>query len=55
VARRIKTGTHVVVVQPERNMDVPVEIEIYDSEPPFNADGWDHIAEASLHVPTGQL
>jgi hypothetical protein len=36
-------------------MDVPVEIEIYDSEPPFNADGWDHIAEASLHVPTGQL
>jgi len=53
--RRIKTGSHVVVVQPERDMDVPVEIEIHDSEPPFDSAEWDHIAEASLHLPTGQL
>jgi hypothetical protein len=55
VQRRIKVGAYVVVVQPERNMMVPVELEIHDSEPPFDNDGWDHIAEASLHVPTGQL
>ena len=55
VERRIKTGPHVVVVQPERDMDVRVEIEIHDSEPAYDAGAWDHIAEASLHLPTGQL
>ena len=55
VSRRIKTGPYVVVVQPERNMNLPVEIEIHDSEPPYDPGAWDHIAEASLDVPTGQL
>jgi hypothetical protein len=55
VARRIKTGPYVVVVQPERNMNVPVEIEIHDSEPPYDPAAWDHIAEASLEVATGHL
>ena len=55
VARRIKIGPYVVVVQPERNMNVPVEIEIHDSEPPYDAAAWDHIAEASLELATGQL
>ena len=53
--RRIKTGQHVVVIQPERNMTVPVQIEIHDANPSFVRDEWDHIAEASLHLPTGQL
>lgn len=53
--RRIKTGPHVVVVQPESDGTVPVEIEIRDAEPPYEAEKWDHIAEASLHLPTGQL
>ncbi len=52
---RIKTGPHVLVIQPERNMTVAVEVEIHDAEPPCDADRWDHIAEASLHLPTGQL
>jgi hypothetical protein len=55
VQRRIKTGPHVVVIQPERNMTVAVEIEIHDSEPLYDAKSWDHIAEASLDLPTGQL
>jgi hypothetical protein len=55
VARRIKVGPYVVVVQPERNMNVPVEIEIHDSEPPYDPGVWDHIAEASLEIPTGLL
>jgi hypothetical protein len=55
VRRRIKTGPNVVVIQPDRNNTVPVEIEIHDSQPPYTADDWDYIAEASLHPPTGQL
>jgi hypothetical protein len=55
VSRRIKTGPNAVVVQPEENRTVPVEIEIHDSEPPYDPGAWDHIAEASLDVPTGQL
>jgi hypothetical protein len=55
VERRIKTAPNVVVIQPGRNTTVPVEIEIHDNEPAYVADDWDHIAEASLELPTGQL
>src|SRR5882762_9579847 len=33
VARRIKTGRNVVVIQPERSLAVPVIVEIHDCEP----------------------
>ncbi len=55
VRRRIKPGRHVVVVQPERRWHVPVAVEIHDAEPPVVEAEWDHIAEASLHLPTGAL
>jgi hypothetical protein len=55
IRRRIKTGPHVVVIQPERNTTVPVAVEVHDADPGFDPDAWDHIAEASLHLPTGQL
>ena len=53
--RRIKVAPHVVVIQPARNTTVPVAVEVHDSEPPYDASEWDHISEASLHLPTGQL
>jgi hypothetical protein len=55
VRHRIKVGDHVVVIQPDRNFTVPVAIEVHDSEPTVDTHSWDHIAEASLHVPTGAL
>jgi hypothetical protein len=55
VWRRIKTGPHVVVIQPARNTTVPVEVEVYGADPGFDATTWDHIAEAGLHLPTGRL
>jgi|SRR5579883_2207390 len=55
VRRRITTGPHVVVIQPVRNTTVPVAVEVHDAEPPCTPDSWDHIAEASLHLPTGRL
>lgn len=53
--RRIKTGPHIVVIHPERDALVPVAVEIHDSEPGLCADEWDHIAEASLALPSGNL
>jgi len=54
-ARRLKVAPNVVVVCPIRNMTVPVEVEVHESEPPFEADKWDHIAESSLDLPSGRL
>ena len=53
VARRLKTAPHVVVINPIRNMTVPVTVEIHDAEPLFDADAWDHIAECSLDCHLG--
>ena len=55
VRRRIKTGPNVFVVQPERNVTVSAAVEVHDVEPPHSPEAWDHIAEASLHLPTGRL
>jgi hypothetical protein len=55
IARRIKAAPHIVVIQPERNMEVPVEIEIAESAPALDLQSWDHVAEASLDLPSGQL
>ena len=55
VRRRVKVGLHVFVIQPERSGTVSVDLEIHDAEPPYDADEWDHIAEGSLHLPTGRL
>ncbi len=55
VRRRIKAERHLLVVQPERDMTVPVEVEVHDADPGFDPATWDHIAEASLHLPTGYL
>lgn len=52
---RIKAGRHVVAIRPERSTGVHVAVEIHDVDPPYNPGAWDHIAEASLHLPTGRL
>ena len=53
--RRIKADPFVVIVQRERNMTVPVEFEIAEGAPPLALENWDHVAEASLEVPSGRL
>jgi hypothetical protein len=55
VQRRIKADKNIVVIQPERNMTVPVDLEISDSEPEEDFENWNHIAEASLELPSGKL
>lgn len=53
--RRVAVAAHVIAIQPDRNMTVPVEIGLLDrpSAEPFDA--WDHVVEASLAVPSGIL
>jgi hypothetical protein len=53
--RRLKSGPNVVAIVTARNMTVPVTVEITDAEPSLDIDAWDHVAEASLHLPTGRL
>ncbi len=55
IQRRIKAGKNILVIQPERNMTVPVDLEIVDSTPDEDFENWDHIAEASLDLPSGKL
>ncbi len=55
VQRRIKADKYIVVIQPERNTTVPVELEILDGASKENFENWDHIAEASLELPSGKL
>jgi hypothetical protein len=55
IARRIKAAPHIVVIQPERNMTVPVEVALAETAPADDFDGWDHVAEASLDLPSGRL
>jgi hypothetical protein len=54
LSRRIITG-QCLVLRLERNTIARVDVEIHDAEPAYNPDDWDHIAEASLDLPTGQL
>ena len=38
-----------------RNMDVPVEVEVLDSQPNDDFDEWHHVTEASLEVPSRHI
>lgn len=38
-----------------RNMDVPVEIEIRDSEPAGDSDEWGHVTECGIEIPSGRI
>lgn len=55
VVRRIKAAPHVVVIQPVRNMDVAVDLDIADAAPALDLAKFDHVAEASIDLPSGQL
>jgi hypothetical protein len=55
VRRRVKVAPNVVVVQPVRNMTVPVVIEVLDRDPGVDIEAWDHVTECSLSLPTGHL
>lgn len=55
VRRMVKVAPNVVVIQPVRNMTVPVRLEVHEADPGFVASEWDHVVECSLDLPTGHL
>lgn len=55
IERRIKAAPFLVVIQPERNMEVRVDFELAEGPPDDNFDDWDHVAEASIDLPSGKL
>ena len=38
-----------------RNMNVPVAVEIHETEPTEDFDNWDHVVECGLNIPTGNI
>ncbi|MBC7930741.1 MAG: hypothetical protein H7Z38_09300 [Rubrivivax sp.] len=38
-----------------RNKDVPVEVEIHNSEPGYDSSHWDHITECGIDIPSGKI
>lgn len=50
-----KATEHVLVICPARNMNVPVLLEVLDHRADIEFSSADHVVEASLHLPTGQL
>jgi hypothetical protein len=55
VQARIKAAPFAIVVQPVRNMAVPVVLDVTTTAPTLALDAWDHVAEASLELPSGRL
>jgi hypothetical protein len=53
--RMVKVAPHIVVIQPVRNMVVPVEVQLHARDPGYDPHAWDHVAECALDLPTGQL
>jgi len=54
IADRAKVASGVVVICPVRNMEVPVEVGIWDSAPQVIFDAWQHVVEAPLTT-TGRI
>jgi hypothetical protein len=55
--RLISVNKYAIAIFPVRNEYVALRVEIYDTYPVLENIGqhWDHIVEATLHLPTGNL
>lgn len=51
----LATGSGMLGVGTARNTFVPVTVRVTDSEPEEDPARWDHVMEASLAVPSGEL
>jgi len=55
VSNMLAFAPGVIGVRTVRNMDVPVEVEVLDSQPDDNFNAWNHVTEARLEVPSGRI
>ncbi len=55
VENLLATAPGTIGVGTVRNMDVPVTIEVCDTEPILDLAPWDHIMECDIDIPSGRL
>lgn len=55
VARLLAVAPGTIGIGTVRNMDVPVTVEILESEPEPDFASWDHVTECSIAIPTGKI
>jgi hypothetical protein len=55
-AHQLKLGLlpSTIAIGTFRNVDVPVEVDILDSEPDINLEEWDHASVGSISINSGQ-
>jgi hypothetical protein len=53
--RMLAVSTGALAVGTVRNVDVPVTVEVLQSEPPKDLENWDHVTECSLVITSGKL
>ncbi len=55
VTNMIAVAPGIIGIGTARNMTVPVHVDLLDRHPDDDFDSWDHVTEASLDVPSGQM
>ncbi|HEV3315366.1 MAG TPA: hypothetical protein VG488_00305 [Candidatus Angelobacter sp.] len=55
VDRLLAVAPGTIGVGTVRNMNVPVVVEITDSEPDADLSAWDHVTECTVEVPSGRV
>jgi hypothetical protein len=55
VERLLALAPGVIGVGTARNMDVPVEVDILETEPRDDRGGWDRVNDCTIDVPSGRL
>ena len=55
VRRLLAVAPGTVGVGTVRNMDVPVTVEVHQSEPEYDFADWDHVTECSMEITSGQI
>lgn len=53
--RMLAVSPGALAVGTVRNVDVPVTVEVLQSEPPKDLENWDHVTECSLVITSGKL
>src|SRR6266851_298191 len=51
----LAVDTGIIWVSTVRNMTIPIRLDLFDTPPLDEFSAWDHVAEASIDVPSGRL
>jgi hypothetical protein len=55
IANRLVAGPYSIILHTERNMLVPIRVELHDQRPALDRDAYQHIVESCFDCPSGQL